>query len=70
VTPNPVNDYMTISGNNINGVTIYNNIGVMVDKFDIEDNNIKIDMRHYNSGLYVIIINAEEGAVVKKVVKR
>jgi hypothetical protein len=70
VTPNPVNDYMTISGNNINGVTIYNNIGVMVDKFDIEDNNIKIDMRHYNSGLYVIIINAEEGSVVKKVIKR
>jgi hypothetical protein len=61
---------MTISGNNINGVTIYNNICVMVDKFDIEDNNIKIDMRHYNSGLYVIISNAEEGTVVKKVVKR
>jgi hypothetical protein len=70
VTPNPVNDYVTISGNNINGITIYNNIGVMVDKFDADGNNIKIDMKHYNSGLYVIIINAEEGSVVKKVIKR
>ena len=70
VTPNPVNDYVTISGNNINGVTIYNNIGVMVDNFDVEGDYIKVDMKHYNSGLYVIIINAEEGSVVKKVIKR
>ena len=70
VTPNPVNDYVTISGNNINGITIYNNIGVMVDKFDVEGDYIKVDMKHYNSGLYVVIINAEEGTVVKKVIKK
>ena len=70
VTPNPVNDYVTISGNNINGITIYNNIGVMLDKFDADGNNIKIDMKHYNSGLYVIMINTEKGAVIKKVIKR
>ena len=70
VTPNPVNDYITISGDNINGIAIYNNIGVMVDNFDVEGDNIKVDMKHYNSGLYVIIINAEEGSVVKKVIKR
>ncbi|MBR5781070.1 MAG: T9SS type A sorting domain-containing protein [Bacteroidales bacterium] len=70
VMPNPVNDYVTISGNNINDITIYNNIGVMVDRFDVEGNSIKVDMKHYNSGLYLITINSEEGNVVKKIIKK
>lgn len=70
VMPNPVNDYVTISGNDINDITIYNNIGVMVDRFDVEGNSIKVDMKHYNSGLYLIMINSEEGNVVKKVIKK
>ena len=70
VTPNPVNDYVTISGNDINDITIYNNIGVMVDRFDVEGNSIKVDMKHYNSGLYLIMINSEEGNVVKKIIKK
>ena len=70
VMPNPVNDYVTISGNNINDITIYNNIGVMVERFDVEGNSIKVDMKHYNSGLYLIMINSEEGNVVKKIIKK
>ena len=70
VMPNPVNDYVTISGNDINDITIYNNIGVMVDRFDVEGNSIKVDMKHYNSGLYLIMINSEEGYVVKKIIKK
>ena len=70
VMPNPVNDYVTISGNDINDITIYNNIGVMVDRFDVEGNSIKVDMKHYNSGLYLITINSEEGNVVKKIIKK
>ena len=70
VMPNPVNDYVTISGNDINDITIYNNIGVMVDRFDVEGNSIKVDMKHYNSGLYLIMINSEEGNVVKKIIKK
>ena len=70
VMPNPVNDYVTISGNDINDITIYNNIGVMVDRYDVEGNSIKVDMKHYNSGLYLIMINSEEGNVVKKIIKK
>ena len=70
VMPNPVNDYVTISGNDINDITIYNNIGVMVDRYDVEGNSIKVDMKHYNSGLYLITINSEEGNVVKKIIKK
>ena len=70
VMPNPVNDYMTISGNDINGVTIYNNIGVMVERYDVDGSSIKVDMKHYNSGLYLIMINSEEGTVVKKIIKK
>ena len=70
VMPNPVNDYMTISGNDINNITIYNNVGVMVDRLDVEGNSIKVDMKHYNSGLYLIMINSEEGNVVKKIIKK
>ena len=70
VMPNPVNDYMTISGNDINNITIYNNVGVMVDRLDVEGNSIKVDMKHYNSGLYLIMINTEEGSLVKKIIKK
>ena len=70
VMPNPVNDYVTISGNDINSVAIYNNIGVMVERYDVDGSSIKVDMKHYNSGLYLIMINSEEGTVVKKIIKK
>lgn len=69
VTPNPTNDYVRISGNGIKDITIYNNIGVMIDNINVEDNSVNIDIRHYNNGLYIIKINTEKGLVVKKIIK-
>ncbi|MBO5848918.1 MAG: T9SS type A sorting domain-containing protein [Bacteroidales bacterium] len=69
VTPNPTNDYVRISGNGIKDITIYNNIGVMIDNINVEDNSVNIDIRHYNNGLYIIKINTEKGIVVKKIIK-
>ncbi|MBR4156755.1 MAG: T9SS type A sorting domain-containing protein [Bacteroidales bacterium] len=70
VTPNPVNDYVRITGEDFNNVTIYNNIGVMIEKLNVKGNDIKIDMSQYNSGLYVIMINTEKGNIVKKIIKK
>jgi hypothetical protein len=69
VSPNPTNDYVRISGNNIASVTIYNNLGVMVDNLVVEGNSVKVDMRHYDSGLYLIKINTEDDIIVKRILK-
>ncbi len=69
VSPNPTNDYVRISGHDITSVAIYNNLGVMVDNIVVESNSVKVDMKNYDSGLYLIKINTEDDIIVKRILK-
>lgn len=68
ITPNPAYNFVRISGNNVKEVNIYNSLGVLVDRFEVENNTINIDVEDYNSGIYFVNIQTENGSVTKKIV--
>ena len=62
VYPNPAKDIVKVQGEDINSISVYNCIGVLVDRFEVNDNNIEINLSDYNTGIYFFNI---DGKVVK-----
>ena len=58
-----------IQGNNINSVSIYNSVGVLVERIDVRSNEVEINMNDYNTGIYFVQVNTENGTATRKVVK-
>ncbi len=69
IYPNPVKDVVRVSGENINSVSIYNSIGVLVERIEVRSNNAEINMNDYNTGIYFIQVESNENVVSRKVVK-
>lgn len=68
ITPNPANDFVRISGNNIKEINIYNSVGVLVDRFDVEDNTININVENYCTGIYFINIKSYQENIIEKLI--
>lgn len=66
VYPNPANDFITVSGEGLNKVIIYNTLGQMVDEFVAEGSEFKIATASYENGVYFVKVN--NGAAVRFVV--
>lgn len=66
IYPNPTDDVMTISGENINAVSIYNSIGALVETIAVKDNETKINTSNYNNGIYIINIISNDGIITTK----
>ena len=69
IYPNPVKDLVKIQGNNINNISIYNSVGVLVEKIEVRGNEVEINMSDYNTGIYFVQVNTENGTATRKVVK-
>ena len=67
--PNPVKDVVMIQGNSINEISVYNSIGVLVERIEGEGNEVEINMNNYNTGIYFVQVNTENGTATRKVVK-
>lgn len=59
--PNPANDYVRITGDNIKYVSVFNCVGALIYKSEIINDNIELNTENYNSGLYLIEIQSNEG---------
>jgi len=68
VYPNPAGNEVTIYAvNNIKRVWIANMTGQVLKTYDnISTNNITLDLRSINSGIYVAIVHTEKGVVSQK----
>lgn len=66
ITPNPTNGIININGQNINNVSIYDNIGKLL----ISTKNSSIDLSKYPSGMYFVKIATNENTSTYKVVKQ
>jgi len=68
--PNPANDFINIESTNpqlnIQGVSIYNNSGALLQSFD--GNPSKIDVRTYPTGIYFVKLESSEETIYRKVV--
>jgi hypothetical protein len=70
IYPNPVNDILTIKGENILRVTVFNVMGQMVEDREVKgQNQIHIDVEGYESATYILHIYTEEGWIVKRFIK-
>ena len=57
IYPNPANDFITVSGEGISKVSIYNTLGQMVDEFVTEGTECKIAVASYENGVYFVKVN-------------
>ncbi|MBR3426654.1 MAG: redoxin domain-containing protein [Bacteroidales bacterium] len=52
--PNPANDFVTLKGENLGTVRVYNVLGQKVDEFEANRNELRISTTGYENGLYVV----------------
>ena len=63
VYPNPVNDILTIKGENIKQIMIFNSLGQIVRRMDCNDNIIKVNVESLQNGMYFVNIIDGNGNV-------
>mgnify|MGYP003538982008 CR=1 FL=1 len=71
VYPNPARDFVKLSANScqLSAVRVYNTIGMLVEEIEVNSNEVEINTSDYNSGVYFINIETENGNVTKKFIK-
>ena len=69
IYPNPTKDFVKITGSHISTVKIYNYLGILVKEIEANSNEIEIEVSNYNSGIYFIEINTENGNNIKRIIK-
>ena len=73
IYPNPASDFVRVS--TVNGqqstVRVYNTLGMLVEEFEMQSNEIEINVSDYKSGMYFINISTDNGdTFTEKVVVR
>ena len=69
VYPNPAKDFVKIhTNNNISSVKVYNCLGMMVEEIEVNANEVELNTSDYNTGVYFINVETEDGNSIKKVV--
>lgn len=67
--PNPANEHITVEGEKIQSITIYDISGKAIRSLDFNDTFQDINISDLNSGMYFINITTQDGGLMKKVVK-
>ena len=71
IYPNPTNGNITVCGNNISMVEVYNLCGQKVVSVEKSANNVNVNMSELTTGVYMVkIVDGNGNATVNKVVKR
>ena len=52
--PNPANDFVTLDGENLGTVRVYNAIGQKVDEFEANGSKLRINTTDYENGVYFV----------------
>ena len=55
--PNPANESVTLKGENLNTVRIYNALGQLVESIEAAGNELSINTANYLNGVYFIKVN-------------
>ena len=69
VYPNPVKDVLTIKGDDVSQVMIYNSLGQLVKSLETHNDVVEVNVENFQNGMYFInIINNNGKIIAKKVV--
>ena len=52
--PNPANDFVTLNGESLGTVRVYNALGQMVDEFEANGSELRINTTNYENGVYFV----------------
>ena len=52
--PNPSNDFVTLKGENLGTVQVYNALGQMIGEFEANGTELNINTSSYKDGIYVV----------------
>ena len=63
VYPNPVKDVLTISGEDMKQVTVYNALGQMVKSINCNDNTVQINVNDLQNGMYIVNVINHNGVM-------
>ncbi len=70
VGPNPTSDELTLFNGTLQGdLTIYTLRGIELHHQSLELHKTELDMTHFNSGVYQMVLNTEMGRIFLKIVK-
>ncbi|MBQ8761553.1 MAG: Omp28-related outer membrane protein [Bacteroidales bacterium] len=61
IFPNPVKDVLTVKGENMSQVVIYNSIGQLVETINTTENEVKVNVNSYKNGMYFINVIDNNG---------
>lgn len=61
IFPNPVKDVLTVKGENMKQVVIYNSVGQMVETINAESDEVRVNVSAYNNGMYLINVIDNNG---------
>jgi hypothetical protein len=61
IYPNPAKDILTIKGDNMNQIKVYNALGQMVKNIDCNTDEYEINVNDMNNGIYFINITNVNG---------
>lgn len=67
VYPNPAKDVLTIKGDRIETVSVYNSIGQKVFGQTVDTDELTINTAGFDAGLYMVRIIADGGEITRKV---
>ena len=57
--PNPANDFVTLSGESLGTVSVFNAMGQKVEEFEANGNELRIATNHYSEGVYFVKANGQ-----------
>ena len=71
IYPNPAKDFVKLSvlSGQLSVVRIYNCLGMLVEEIEVNATEVEINTSDYNSGIYFINIETEDGNITKKIIK-
>jgi len=71
IYPNPTNSNITVSGENISLVEVYNICGQKVISLETKTSSVNVNMSELTAGVYMVkIVDNNGNATVNKIVKR
>ena len=57
--PNPANESVTLKGENLGIVRVFNVLGQKVDEFEANGSEVRINTTSYENGIYVVKANEQ-----------
>lgn len=66
VYPNPVKDVLTIEGENIEQVNVYNTMGQLVKSVNSNDNTVNVNVNDLQNGMYIVNVIDANGVISSK----